>query len=64
MEGKTYGYIRVSSKDQYIDRQLIAFAESDFNLPKKQIYIDKISGKIMSNQKPVPSTGGDQLHSV
>ncbi len=48
MEGKTYGYIRVSSKDQYIDRQLIAFAESDFNLPKKQIYIDKISGKDFS----------------
>ena len=51
MEGKTYGYIRVSSKDQYIDRQLIAFAESDFNLPKKQIYIDKITfGLLQSPQ--------------
>ena len=39
MEGKTYGYIRVSSKEQYIERQLIAFAESDFNLPKKQIVL-------------------------
>lgn len=45
MEGKIYGYIRVSSKDQCIDRQLIAFAESEFHLTKKHIYIDKISGK-------------------
>ena len=49
MEEKTYGYIRVSSKDQYIDRQLIAFAESDFNLPKKQIYIDKITFDLLQS---------------
>lgn len=38
-----YGYIRVSSKDQLVDRQLIAFKE--FDIPQKSIYIDKQSGK-------------------
>ena len=45
MGTKTYGYIRVSSKDQCIDRQIIALAESEFKLNKKMIYIDIISGK-------------------
>ena len=45
MGTKTYGYIRVSSKDQCIDRQIIALAESEFKLDKKMIYIDKVSGK-------------------
>ena len=40
---KTYGYIRVSGKDQNEDRQLIAMR--DLNIPQKQIYIDKQSGK-------------------
>ena len=34
MGTKTYGYIRVSSKDQCIDRQIIALAESEFKLDK------------------------------
>lgn len=38
-----YGYARVSSKDQNEDRQLIAFENS--NIPKENIFIDKISGK-------------------
>ena len=38
-----YGYIRVSSKDQNIERQLIAMQELVSN--KKNIYIDKQSGK-------------------
>ena len=38
-----YAYIRVSTKDQCIDRQLDAIA--DMNLPKAQIFIDKESGK-------------------
>lgn len=42
MEG-IYGYIRVSSTDQNEDRQLIAIEE--MNVPKKNIYIDKQSGK-------------------
>lgn len=38
-----YGYARVSSKDQNEHRQLISF--SKFNIPDKNIYIDKQSGK-------------------
>ena len=41
--GKTYGYIRVSSIDQNESRQRIAMQERA--IPKKQIFIDKISGK-------------------
>ena len=39
----TYGYIRVSSRDQNEDRQLIAMREID--VPEKNIYTDKQSGK-------------------
>lgn len=39
----TYGYIRVSSRDQNEDRQLIAMRE--INVPEKNIYMDKQSGK-------------------
>ena len=38
-----YGYIRVSAKEQNEDRQLIALHEKD--IPNKNIYIDKQSGK-------------------
>ena len=43
MSGKEYGYIRVSSKDQSIDRQFIAL--QDFGVDKQRIFIDKLSGK-------------------
>lgn len=38
-----YGYIRVSSKDQHTDRQRSAMEE--YQIPEKQIFIDKQSGK-------------------
>ena len=38
-----YGYVRVSSKDQNVDRQLSALLKEGVN--KKHIYIDKQSGK-------------------
>lgn len=41
--GNVYGYIRVSSKDQNEERQLIAMQELE--IPGKNIYIDKQSGK-------------------
>lgn len=41
--GKAYGYIRVSSRDQNEDRQLIAMKEVD--VTDKSIFIDKQSGK-------------------
>lgn len=43
MENTVYGYVRVSSTDQNIDRQLTALLEED--VPIKNIYIDKMSGK-------------------
>lgn len=41
--GNTYGYVRVSTKEQNEDRQLIAMNE--VQIPKKNIFIDKQSGK-------------------
>ena len=41
--GNQYGYIRVSSKDQNEDRQLVAM--HDLQIPSSSIYMDKQSGK-------------------
>lgn len=38
-----YGYVRVSTKDQNEDRQLVAMQE--LKVPEKNIFIDKMSGK-------------------
>lgn len=38
-----YGYIRVSTKEQNTDRQLIALAVHD--IPRRNLYVDKQSGK-------------------
>ena len=43
MENTVYGYVRVSSTDQNEDRQMIALSE--VGVPKKNIYMDKMSGK-------------------
>lgn len=40
---KVYGYVRVSTKDQNEDRQLLALAE--YEIPKGNLYLDKQSGK-------------------
>ena len=40
---EVYGYVRVSSKDQCEDRQLIAMRE--FGVPENNIFTDKFSGK-------------------
>lgn len=40
---KKYGYIRVSTKEQNPDRQVIALQEYD--IPKENIYLDQMSGK-------------------
>ncbi|MCM1213713.1 MAG: recombinase family protein [Lachnospiraceae bacterium] len=39
----TYGYIRVSSRDQNEDRQILALREQ--NIPEQNLFIDKQSGK-------------------
>ncbi len=43
MSGKTYGYIRVSSREQNEDRQRIAMR--DFGIPDEYVFVDKQSGK-------------------
>lgn len=43
MENTVYGYIRVSSKDQNIERQFIALKKR--GIPVERIYIDRQSGK-------------------
>lgn len=40
---KNYGYVRVSSRDQNEDRQIIAMSEVE--VPSENIFIDKQSGK-------------------
>ncbi|MBQ8068028.1 MAG: recombinase family protein [Solobacterium sp.] len=43
MSSIIYGYVRVSSNDQNEERQLIAL--SKVNVPMRNIYVDKLSGK-------------------
>lgn len=43
MTQTTYGYIRVSTKEQNEDRQRIALL--DYEVPEKNIFMDKLSGK-------------------
>lgn len=43
MESNVYGYIRVSTREQNIERQMISLQEAGVN--KENIYIDKQSGK-------------------
>jgi DNA invertase Pin-like site-specific DNA recombinase len=38
-----YGYIRVSSKDQNLERQIRALQECQ--IPRENMYLDKLSGK-------------------
>ena len=43
MDNEIYGYIRVSSKDQHEDRQIIAMREA--GVSARNIFSDKQSGK-------------------
>ena len=49
MKNKIFGYVRVSSKEQKEDRQLIAFKE--FGINERDIYIDKQSGKDFNREQ-------------
>jgi len=49
MTNKTYGYVRVSSKDQNEARQIIAL--ESYGVPAKNIFIDKQSGKDFERPK-------------
>ena len=48
MTEKTYGYIRVSSKEQNEDRQRIAMQK--FGVPENCVFMDKQSGKDSKGQ--------------
>ena len=41
--GNVYGYVRVSTREQNEDRQMVALKE--VQVPEENIYIDKQSGK-------------------
>ena len=43
MEKNEYGYVRVSSKDQNIDRQILSLL--NYGVQKDRIFVDKLSGK-------------------
>ena len=43
MEGKVYGYVRVSSKEQNEERQMIAMKQ--FGVDERLIFLEKQSGK-------------------
>ena len=45
----TYGYVRVSTKEQNIDRQLASMRE--MGIPEKNIYIDRMFGKDFNRPK-------------
>ncbi len=49
MTSKVFGYIRVSSKDQNIDRQLVSFKE--YSIDERDIYVDKQSGKDFNREQ-------------
>lgn len=49
MSNKEYGYIRVSTKEQNIDRQLNALQE--YGIHTRDIFIDKVSGKDFQRPK-------------
>ena len=43
MKQRKYGYARVSTKDQNADRQIVAMMAA--GISRKDIYVDKVSGK-------------------
>lgn len=49
MKNKTFAYLRTSSKDQHIDRQLEAI--KPFNIDERDIFIDKQSGKDFNREQ-------------
>lgn len=49
IEQQIYGYVRVSSKDQNIARQIKKMQEN--NVPERNIFIDKVSGATFVNRK-------------
>ena len=55
MESRTWGYARVSTKEQNLDRQLIALMES--GVEERNIITDKESGKDLESITSFTATG-------
>ena len=55
MNNKVFGYVRVSTKEQNIDRQLIAIKEycnkNNLKIDERDLFIDKQSGKDFKREK-------------
>lgn len=51
-DDRIFGYARVSSVTQNLDRQLVLFQEK-YKIPNKNIFSKKISGKISGKDRPV-----------
>ena len=49
MKNKIFGYVRVSSKEQNEERQIVAFKE--YGIDERDIYIDKQSGKDFNREQ-------------
>lgn len=58
MNNRTYGYIRVSTREQNIERQMLSLLDEEVN--KQNIYIDKQSGKDF--QRPAYSKMMRRVH--
>ena len=48
MQNKVYGYARVSTKEQHLDRQLLAL--KNYGVDERDIVTDKESGKDLENR--------------
>ena len=46
---ETFGYVRVSTREQNVDRQLAAMM--DMHVPRKNVFIDYMSGKDFSRPR-------------
>ena len=49
--GNLYGYIRVSTREQNEGRQILALKE--LSIPKKNLFMDKQSGKNLNDRSTV-----------
>lgn len=50
VNSRNYAYLRVSTKEQTIDRQMSALMALNIDIDERDIYIDKFSGKTFSDR--------------
>lgn len=52
MENRVYGYARVSTSEQNLDRQIRLFKEK-YKIEERNIFYEKVSGRISGRERPV-----------